>query len=93
MSGVADFLKNFFKNKGQFVFVSLLVAKICAFITSLLIIRLLPQSEFGVLSIVLSVFAVFLPFSGFGTQRSLLRYGSVSEDTDEKKIAFTISFF
>ena len=93
MSSVADFLKNFFKNKGQFVFVSLLVAKICAFITSLLIIRLLPQSEFGVLSIVLSVFAVFLPFSGFGTQQSLLRYGSVSEDTDEKKSLSRFLFF
>ena len=85
MKSLQDFLQNFFKNKGQFVFVSLLISKITAFLSSLFIIRLLPENEFGILSIVATVFAVIVPFSGFGSQQSLLRYGSMSENVREKR--------
>ena len=78
-------MRNFLNNKGQHVFVSLLIAKICAFLGSLFIIRILPESEFGTMSIVASVFAVFAPFSGFGSHQSLLRFGSITDDPDEKR--------
>ncbi len=87
------FLRNFFRNKGQHVFLSLLVAKICAFIGSLFIIRILPESEFGTMSIVASVFAIFAPFSGFGSQQSLLRFGSLGDDVTEKKSLSKYLFF
>ncbi|MCB4234231.1 hypothetical protein LDL59_01495 [Kaistella anthropi] len=92
MKSLQDFLQNFFKNKGQFVFVSLLISKITAFLSSLFIIRLLPENEFGILSIVATVFAVIVPFSGFGSQQSLLRYGSMSENVREKGSCRNIFF-
>ena len=85
MKSLIEFLQNFFLNKGQHVFLSLLIAKICAFLGSLLIIRILPENEFGMMSIVASVFAIFVPFSGFGSQQSLLRFGSLSQNEVEKK--------
>lgn len=85
MKSLQEFLQNFFKNKGQHVFISLLTAKICAFLGALFIIRILPENEFGTMSIVASVFAVFAPFSGFGSQQSLLRFGSLDDDITEKK--------
>jgi O-antigen/teichoic acid export membrane protein len=85
MKSLIIFLNDFFKNKGHHVFVSLLVAKICGFLGSLFIIRILPENEFGTLSIVASVFFVFLSFSGLGSQQILLRYGSVTQDLEEKK--------
>ena len=85
MNSLKGFIKDFVKNKGQHVFLSLLIAKICAFLGSLFIIRILPESEFGTISIVASVFAIFLPFSGFGSQQSLLRFGSISDDITDKK--------
>lgn len=85
MKSLRIFIDDFFKNKGQHVFFSLLIAKICAFLGSLFIIRILPENEFGILSIVASVFAIFAPFSGFGSQQSLLRFGSVTFDHTEKK--------
>lgn len=85
MKSLRIFIRDFFKNKGQHVFLSLLIAKICAFLGSLFVIRILPENEFGILSIVASVFAVFAPFSGFGSQQSLLRFGSVTFDDNEKK--------
>ena len=84
MGNLSDFIRNFFKNKGHFVFGSLLIAKICGFISSVAIIRLLPENDFGLISIVASLSAVFLAFSGFGSQQILLRYGSISKSTEEK---------
>lgn len=85
MKDLRNFIGDFLKNKGQHVFFSLLIAKICAFLGSLFIIRILPENEFGTISIVASVFAIFVPFSGFGSQQSLLRFGSMSDDVMEKK--------
>ena len=85
MNSLKSFIKDFVKNKGQHVFLSLLIAKICAFLGSLFIIRILPENEFGTISIVASVFAIFLPFSGFGSQQGLLRFGSISDDISDKK--------
>lgn len=93
MKSLQKFLQNFFKNKGQHVFLSLLIAKICAFLGSLFIIRILPESEFGTMSIVASVFAIFAPFSGFGSQQSLLRFGSLGDDIAEKKALSKYLFF
>lgn len=85
MKSLHNFISDFFKNKGQHIFLSLLIAKICAFAGSLFIIRILPESEFGTISIVASVFAIFAPFSGFGSQQSLLRFGSISDDLSKKR--------
>ncbi|UOU99543.1 oligosaccharide flippase family protein [Chryseobacterium daecheongense] len=92
MKSLKDFIKAFFANKGQYVFLSLLITKICAFSGSLLIIRILPEKEFGILSIVASVFAIFAPFSGFGGYQSLIRFGSLSNSDNEKKELSTYLF-
>lgn len=85
MKSLKDFIRAFFANEGQYVFLSLLITKICAFSGSLFMIRVLPEKEFGLLSIVASVFAVFSPFSGFGSAQSLIRFGSLSSSEDEKR--------
>lgn len=84
MKSLKDFIRAFFANKGQHVFLSLLITKICAFSGSLFMIRILPEKDFGLLSIVTSVFAIFAPFSGFGSSQSLVRFGSLSESEEEK---------
>lgn len=86
MKSLIEFLRSFFQNQGQFVFVSLFIAKVCAFLGSLVIVWLLPKSEFGTLSIIISVFSVFVPLSGFGSPQSLLRYGSITQNIEEKKL-------
>ncbi|KNB61995.1 oligosaccharide flippase family protein [Chryseobacterium sp. Hurlbut01] len=93
MKSLHDFFRSFFSNNGHHVLISFFIAKICGFAGSLLIIRLLPESEFGVLSIVLSVFSVFLPFTGFGSGQSLIRFGSLSSDENEKHRISSYFFF
>jgi O-antigen/teichoic acid export membrane protein len=79
------FLRNFLKNQGQYVLVSLLIGKICAFLSSLFIIKLLPEHDFGKMSIVAALFAAFASCSGLGSHQSLLRFGSVTENEDQRK--------
>lgn len=85
MKSLLLFIDEFLKNKGHHVFLSLFIAKICGFIGSLAIIRILPANEFGTVSIVASVFFIFLSFSGLGSHQSLLRYGSLAENTTERR--------
>ncbi|WHF50606.1 oligosaccharide flippase family protein [Chryseobacterium gotjawalense] len=86
MKSLSIFVSDFLKNKGHHVFLSLLIAKICGFLGSLFIIRILPESEFGTISIVASIFFIFVSFSGFGSHQSLLRYGSIIQSDSEKKV-------
>ena len=85
MKNLQKFIIGFLQNKGHHVFLSLLIAKICGFLGSLIIIKILPPNEFGVVSIVASIFALFMPFSGFGSHHSLLRFGSLTNDFLEKR--------
>lgn len=93
MKSLKLFLRNFINNSGHYVFLSFFLAKICGFAGSLLIIRLLPENEFGILSIVFSVFAIFLPFTGFGSGQSLIRFGAISSDENEKQQISSYFFF
>ena len=92
MGGLKEFLSRFFSNKGHHVFFSFLIAKICGFLGSLVIIRLLPENEYGILSIVISVCAIFLPFSGFGSNQILLRYGAISEKENKQNLSSYLFF-
>lgn len=92
MNSLRDFLSGFMKNKGHHVFLSFLIAKICGFLSSIVIIRLLSETDFGVLSVVMAVFAIFLPFSGLGSNQILLRYGSISENDDKQKLSAYLFF-
>ncbi len=92
MGGLKEFLSRFFSNKGHHVFFSFMIAKICGFLGSVVIIRLLPENEYGILSIVMSVCAIFLPFSGLGSNQILLRYGSISEKENKQNLSSYLFF-
>lgn len=88
MKSLQIFLQNFLKNQGHYVLVSLLIGKLCAFLSSLFIIKLLPTEDFGKMSIVAAIFALFSSCTGLGSHQSLLRFGSISEmQTDKEKLS------
>ena len=92
MNSLKEFLGNFFKNKGHHVFLSFLIAKICGFLSAVVIIQLLTKNDYGILSIVMSVFAIFLPFSGLGSNQILLRYGSIEKGDNKQKLSSYLFF-
>ena len=86
-------LKNFLIKEGTYVFASSLFTKICSFLTSLILIRVLSPDEFGELSYVLSVLAFFIPFSGGGMQHSFLRYAPMLGDKKNRIGLFQHSLY
>lgn len=85
MKSLREFLQFFLKNNGQYVFFSLLIVKICGLISSIAVVRILPQSDFGMMTIVSSVFAIFATFSGFGSTQGFLRFGAIAFQAKEKE--------
>ena len=72
---------------------SSLFTKICSFLTSLILIRILSPHEFGLLSYVLSTLTFFIPFSGGGMQHSFLRYAPMLDDKENRIGLFKHSLF
>lgn len=81
---MVTFLKDFHRNSGFLVFLALFVQKVTAFLATLIIVRLLTQEEFGLLSIVPAAFALFAPFTGLGLPVALLRFGPLLKSNEEK---------
>ena len=75
------------------MFASSLITKICSFLTSLILIRILSPDEFGVLSYVLSALTFFIPFSGGGMQHSFLRYAPMFDDKKNRIGLFQYSLY
>ena len=86
-------LKNFIDKEGTYVFASSLFTKVCSFLTSLILIRILSPDEFGVLSYVLSALAFFIPFSGAGMQHSFLRFAPMLVDKENRIGLFQHSLY
>lgn len=84
MKGLREFIRRFLNNKGQYVFTAMLITKVCAFLGSVFIIRLLSDSDFGKITVVTAVFNVFAAGTGLGLPSGLLRYGSIQENQAEK---------
>jgi O-antigen/teichoic acid export membrane protein len=79
---MSETIKNFFKKDGAYILIASLYTKAIAFITSILLIRILNQNEYGVIAYLLSTLAFFIPFAGGGLQHSFLRFApSISSNT------------
>lgn len=77
-------IKSFLYKNGAQVFLSALYSKLVSFVISLLLIRFLPQSEFGHLSYSLSLLAFFIPFSGGGLQYSFLKFAPAISSNSQR---------
>lgn len=86
-------INNFIDKKGFYVFGSSLISKLCSFLTSIILIRVLSPQDFGVLSYALSSLAFFIPFSGGGMQHSFLRFAPLSKEIEFRNSLFFLSLY
>lgn len=87
-----QFLRNFFKQSGIWVASSFFVTKISAFLLTLIMVRILSQSDFGWVMYGLNYLGFFIPFIGFGSSHGTLRYVAISTDNSEKEKIIKYSF-
>jgi len=78
------FFKEFYKNKGLLVFLSLFVEKLTGFLQVVFIARMISEEDYGLITLIASVFGVFVTLNGLGTTQGLLRYGALKQTTEEK---------
>ncbi len=71
---------------------SVFLAKALNFIVSVLVIRILEKSEFGLIAFGLTVISFFAPFAGAGIHQGLLRFGALQRGQISKKILFQKTF-
>ena len=81
----SDFISGFVKRGGFSVFFSTALVKICAALLSIIVVQLLPKDDYGVLSYVLSIYAIAIVVAGLGGNYSLLRFGSIVGSFLKKK--------
>lgn len=85
MKGIIIFLQEFFQRNGQFIFFSMLISRLSSFLTGIFIVRLISQHDYGQITIVASLFALFSSLIGFGSSYSVLRYVPLEMQNDDKK--------
>lgn len=92
MGGLNEFIRDFFKRKGGYVFFSVGTSKLLNFLTSVYVVRLLSTSEYGLVVFAITVMSFIIPFVGVGMAQSLVRYGAQLQTVEEKKklFAFTL---
>ncbi len=79
MDKIKPFIFNFLSRKGAWVFSSMVIGKILAFLSSWIALKLLNQEDLGNLLFALNIVLFFIPLSGFGAAQGLLRYGALEE--------------
>ena len=80
MKGLIRFLQEFLKNKGLFVFSSILIEKIVGLINTIVVVRLISEEDFGLVTIIASLFSIFVTLNGFGAIQGVLRYGALEKE-------------
>ena len=84
MSELFRFIREFIRNKGLMVFLSILVSRLSMLGINIIAARMITKDEFGLISLVFSVFAIFAPLTGLGSYQGLLRYGVLETSQDAK---------
>jgi len=84
-------VKQFLHKEGGYVLGASFFTKAIAFISSLVLVRVLSPSEYGTLAYVLSALAFFIPFSGGGLQHSFMRFAPLYNSIPKVNALFRFS--
>lgn len=86
------FIRDFVAKKGIWVGLSLLIARLSAFLLSVFVARILSKEDFGAATFGLNFLTIFLAFSGFGAAQGVVKYGSGIENLFQRKQLFRYAF-
>ena len=81
---IKNFIEAFLKRQGHFIFLSSMLVKVIALLTSVFVVRLLDKDAYGYIVYAMTIMAFFTPFSGLGVQHALLRYGAIQKSITDK---------
>ena len=92
MNSTIQFIKNFFKRSGSYVFSATVLSRLLSFIASWIAIQLIPNRELGVVIYAFQIVSFIIPIAGFGLHQGLIRYGAQLKSIEEKNSLFIYTF-
>lgn len=81
----SNFITDFVKRGGLSVLFSTALVKLSSALLSIVVVQLLTKDDYGILSYVLSLYAIAIVIVGFGGNYSLLRFGSITDSIIVRK--------
>jgi len=88
LNNIFQFIKDFSKNSGNYVFLATLISKLFSFGASWIAIQLIPNKELGAVIFAFQIISFIMPVSGFGLNQGLIRYGALLSFNKEKNSLF-----
>ncbi len=92
MKLLKNYILNFLSRSGSYVFSATIIARLFSFIASWLALKLISNDELGVVLFAYNIVVFIIPISGFGLHQSLIRYGALLKNDDEKNSLFVYVF-
>ena len=85
-----EFVRIFFKRRGQDIFLSSVVEKVARLLMVIWITHVVPKDEVGLVVYAQTSLIFIIPFIGLGINQGFIRYGALSDSQSEKKNLFVI---
>ncbi len=88
MKDINNFMNGFFKRSGSFVFLASAISRVSSFLIHLIVLKLIAKDELGVVIYAFSFVSFLFPMAGIGIQQSLVRYGALLTNKEDKEALF-----
>ena len=85
---IKSYIQNFLGRSGSYVFFATILARIFSFIASWFALKLISNDVLGGVLFAYNIIVFLIPISGFGLHQSLIRYGALLKDKEEKNSLF-----
>lgn len=88
MKLIKDYIQNFLKRAGSYVFFATIFARLFSFFGSWVALQLIPNKELGIVLFAFSIIQFLIPMGGFGLNQGLIRYGALLDNFSDKNALF-----
>ena len=88
MNNIIQFIENFIKRSGSYVFTATVSSRLLSFFASWIALQLIPNKELGIVIYAFQIVSFIIPIAGFGLHQGLIRYGAQLNSIEEKNNLF-----
>lgn len=85
MKDLIKFIQSFLQNNGFYVLLSFVVEKLVMLINTIFIVKMIPQDEFGRITLIASIIGFVTPWNGLGSLQVLMKFGAGEENEQTRK--------
>ncbi len=88
MKNIIIFIHNFISRAGTTVLLTTVISRVLSFMASWTALQLIDNEELGVVIFAFNIISFVIPIGGFGLHQSLIRYGALLKEVEEKNSLF-----